>query len=130
MSIRTLFDEKWEYDETVDDFVKRFQNKAMNCRDPITEDFILQTCHNNLSLDVLEVMRVAPSNTWKELKVRGEQAKCLLRRKKAERSQPTANPPNSSFVSRGKGKASAAVVNVNQTSQQDQATTYRKSGGS
>ena len=29
-----------------------------------------------------------------------------------------ANPPNSSFISRGKGKAPATVINVNQTSQQ------------
>ena len=51
VSIRTLFDEKQEDDETVEDFVKRFRNKAINCRDPITEDFILQTYHNNLSLE-------------------------------------------------------------------------------
>ena len=90
----------------------------MNCWDPITEDFILQTCHNNLSLDVLEVIGVAPSDTWKELKVRGERAEHFLRRKQAERSQPMANPPNSNFSSRGKGKALAAVVDVNQTLQQ------------
>nr|ABD63119.1 hypothetical protein 18.t00015 [Asparagus officinalis] len=82
------------------------------------EDFILQTCHNNLSIEILEVMGVAPSNTWKDLKVRGEQAERFLRRKKAERSQPTANPPNSNFASRGKGKAHAVAVGANQMSQQ------------
>ena len=43
--------------------------------------------HNNLSIEILEVMEVAPSSTWKDLKVRGEQAERFLRRKKTERSQ-------------------------------------------
>ena len=69
-------------------------------------------------MDVLDVMGVAPSNNWKELKVHGERAERFLRRKKAERSQPTANPLNSNFASRGKGKAPAAADGANQTSQQ------------
>nr|ABD63109.1 hypothetical protein 18.t00005 [Asparagus officinalis] len=63
ISIRTLFEEKQEDEEAVNDFIKRFRNKAMNCRDPVIKDFILQTCHNNLSIDILKVMGVAPSNT-------------------------------------------------------------------
>ena len=89
----------------------------MNCRDPITEEFILQTCHNNLALDVLEAMGTAPSDTWKDLKVRGEQAERFLRRKKAERNLPTANPLDSNFASRGKGKTPAATGGANQASQ-------------
>nr|ABD63117.1 Retrotransposon gag protein [Asparagus officinalis] len=85
VSIGTLLDEKQKDGESVDNFVKRFRNKAMNCRDPITEEFILQTCHNNLSIDVLEALGVVPSKTWKDLKMRGEQAEHFLKRKKAER---------------------------------------------
>ena len=118
ISIGTLLDEKQKDGEPVETFVKRFRNKALNCRDPITEEFILQTCHNNLALDVLEAMGTAPSNTWKDLKVRGEQAERFLRRKRAERSQSTTNPPNSNFASRGKGKTPATTVDANQTSQQ------------
>ena len=69
VSIGTLFDEKQKDGELVENFVKRFWNKAMNCRDPVTKEFILQMCHNNLFLDMLEVMGMTPSKIWKELKV-------------------------------------------------------------
>ena len=104
VSIGTLFDEKQKDGELVENFIKRFRNKAMNCRDPISEDFILETCHNNLSLDILEAMGMAPSKTWKDLKVRGERAERFLKRKKAERGQTTAPALQQNFVSKGKGK--------------------------
>ena len=117
ISIGSLLDEKQKDGELVDTFVKRFRNKAMNCRDPITEEFILQTYHNNLALDVLEAMGTAPSKTWKDLKVRGEQAERFLRRKKAKRGQQATNAPKQNFVPRGKGKAHANAVDANQTFQ-------------
>ena len=79
------------------------------------EEFILETCHNNLFLDVLEAMGTTPSKTWKELKVRGEQAERFLKRKKAERGQPSNNTQKQNFTPRGKGKGQANVVDANQT---------------
>ena len=117
VSIGTLLDEKQINRESVDVFVKRFRNKAVNCRDPLTEEFILQTCHNNLSLDVLEVMGVVPSKTWKELKVRGEQAERFLKRRNFERGQPPANNQKQNFNPRGRGRGSVAAVDAHQTSQ-------------
>nr|ABD63092.1 Retrotransposon gag protein [Asparagus officinalis] len=63
VSIRTLFDEKQKDGESVNTFIKRFRNQAMNCKDPVTEEFVLQTCHNNLSINILDVMGVEPLNT-------------------------------------------------------------------
>ena len=108
-----LFEEKQKNGETVENFVKRFRNKAMNCRDPVSEDFILETCHNNLSLDILEAMGVAPPKTWKDLKVRGERAERFLKRKKAKRGQIANNAPQQNFVP--KVKAHANAVDANQT---------------
>ncbi|XP_020245404.1 uncharacterized protein LOC109823536 [Asparagus officinalis] len=88
VSIGALLEEKQKDSELVDSFVKHFRNKAMNCKDPIIEEFILQTYHNNLSIDVLEVMGVVPLTTWKELKLHGEQVECFLKRKGA-RERPT-----------------------------------------
>ena len=87
----------------------------MNCRDPVSEDFILETCHNNLSLDILEAMGMAPPKTWKDLKVRGEQAERFLKRKKAERGQIANNAPQPNFAPKGRGKAHANAVDANQT---------------
>ena len=83
ISIGSLLDEKQKDGELVDTFVKRFRNKAMNCRDPITEEFILQICHNNLALDVLEAMGTTPSKTWKDLKVRGEASRAIPQKKES-----------------------------------------------
>ncbi|ONK64740.1 uncharacterized protein A4U43_C07F29380 [Asparagus officinalis] len=41
VSIRKLFNEKQKHGEIVADFVKHFRNKAINYRDPITEEFTL-----------------------------------------------------------------------------------------
>ena len=115
ISIGTLFDEKQKNGETVENFMKRFRNKAMNCRDPVSEDFILETCHNNLLLDILDAMGMAPPKTWKDLQVRGEWAERFLKRKKAERGQTANNAPQQNFTPKGKGKAQANAVDANQT---------------
>ena len=118
VSIRTLFDEKQKGGESVDTFIKRFRNQAMNCRDPVTEEFLLQTCQNNLSINILDVMGIEPLNTWKELKARGEQAERFIRRRKVERNQPMFNPLDSDFVPHDEGDVPATVFDDNQTSQQ------------
>nr|ABB55333.1 hypothetical protein 12.t00052 [Asparagus officinalis] len=75
-------------------------------KDCVSEDLPKHCVHTPER--TLRAMGTAPSKTWKDLKVRGEQAERFLRRKKAERSQPAANPPNLNFASHGRGKAPAA----------------------
>ena len=118
VSIRTLFDEKQKGGESVDTFIKRFRNLAMNCRDPVTEEFLLQTCQNNLSIDILDVMGIEPLNTWKELKARGEQAERFIRRRKVERNQPMVNPLDSDLVPHDEEDVPATIIDDDQTSQQ------------
>ncbi|XP_020258883.1 uncharacterized protein LOC109835314 [Asparagus officinalis] len=88
VSMATLFTKKQRKSELVNDFVKRFRNQSVHCRDQVSEATLIEMCCNNLSIHILSKVGAVETRTWKELVRQGEQVENMIKRLEAEEPHP------------------------------------------
>jgi hypothetical protein len=118
VSMATLMEEKQKKGESISDFVKRFRNKSLHCRDTISESSLLEMCRNNISIRVLSRMGAVKANSWKELVSQGEQIELVLKRVDAEEphQKKEAGKPGPSRPSKGKDTLAVETVSPSKAS--------------
>ncbi|XP_020254160.1 uncharacterized protein LOC109831236 [Asparagus officinalis] len=92
VSMATLLTEKQKKSESINDFVKRFRNRLVHCRDQVSEATLIKMCRNNLSILILSKVSTVETRTWKELVRQGEQVENMIKRLEAKESYPKKGP--------------------------------------